>query len=56
MLQKKEQMREHRRQNDEESIKRQEAIKMNTINYEYERKQQLRANELAMEKEQKELL
>lgn len=53
MLRRKEGMREQRRKADEESIKRQEQLKMNTIEYEYQRKQQLKQLELEMERNEK---
>lgn len=53
MLRRKEGMREERRKRDEESISRQEQLKMNTIEYEYQRKQQLKQAELEMERQDK---
>lgn len=53
MLRRKESLREERRQRDEESIAKQEQLKMNTIEYEYQRRQELKASELAMENEAK---
>jgi len=53
MLRRKEGLREERRQRDEESIAKQEQLKMNTIEYEYQRKQELKQIELQMEREEK---
>lgn len=53
MLRKKEGMREQRRARDEESVKRQEELKMRTIEYEYQRKQELKQVELEMERQEK---
>lgn len=49
-------MRQQRRSADEESIAKQEALKKQTLDYEYQMKTNLRQQELAMEKEQKEAL
>lgn len=56
MLQAKESIREERRKRDEESVAKQEAMKRQTIEYDYEFKAKLKAQKLAMEKEQKEAL
>lgn len=53
MLRRKEGMREERRRRDEDSIQRQEQLKMKTIEYEYQRKQQLKQAELEMERQEK---
>jgi ATPase family AAA domain-containing protein 3A/B len=53
MLRRKEGMREERRKRDEESIQRQEELKMRTMEYEYQRKQQLKQAELEMERQEK---
>lgn len=53
MLMRKERMREDRRKRDEDSIARQEQLKMRTIEYEYQRKQELKQVELEMERQEK---
>lgn len=53
MLRRKEGMREERRRRDEDSIARQEQLKMRTIEYEYQRKQELKQAELEMERIEK---
>ena len=53
MLMRKERMREERRKRDEDSIARQEQLKMRTIEYEYQRKQELKQVELEMERQEK---
>jgi ATPase family AAA domain-containing protein 3A/B len=53
MLRRKEGLREERRRNDEESVKRQEQLKMQTLEYEYNLKQQLKKAEMEIEKEER---